>query len=79
MAGYSGRCGRRRRWSDEVKGRIVAESYAPGAIVSGVARRPVSRRNIFSCGVRQRVPACSACRSRRCMFRGIVSTDFRGS
>src|SRR6266849_5375442 len=31
--------GRRRRWSVEAKGRVVAESYEPGAVVSEVARR----------------------------------------
>jgi transposase len=30
---------RRRRWSDEVKRQIVAESCAAGAVVSEVARR----------------------------------------
>jgi transposase-like protein len=30
---------RRRRWSEHVKGRIVAESFLPGAVASEVARR----------------------------------------
>jgi transposase len=41
--------GRRRRWSDEVKGQIVAESYAPGAVVSEVARRhEISPQHLFA-------------------------------
>jgi transposase len=41
--------GRRRRWSDEIKGRIVAESYAPGAVVSEVARRHgISPQHLFA-------------------------------
>jgi transposase len=31
--------GRRRRWSSDVKAAVVAESFAPGVSVSGVARR----------------------------------------
>jgi transposase len=40
--------GRRRRWSAEEKGRIVAESYAPDAVVSEVARRhEISPQHLF--------------------------------
>ena len=40
--------GRRRRWSVEAKGRIAAESYAPGAVVSEVARRhDMSPQHLF--------------------------------
>ena len=40
--------GRRRRWSVEAKGRIVAESYTPGAVVSEVARRhDMSPQHLF--------------------------------
>lgn len=41
--------GRLRRWSDEAKGRIVAESFAPGAVVSEVARRhEISPQHLFA-------------------------------
>jgi transposase len=41
--------GRRRRWRAEDKGRIVAESYAPGAVVSEVARRhEMSPQHLFA-------------------------------
>lgn len=41
--------GRRRRWSDRDKGRIVAESYAPEAIVSEVARRSeIAPQHLFA-------------------------------
>ena len=41
--------GRRRRWRAEDKGLIVAESYAPGAVVSEVARRhDMSPQHLFA-------------------------------
>jgi transposase len=41
--------GRRRRWSAEEKGRIVAESHAPGAVASEVARRhEITSQHLFA-------------------------------
>ena len=41
--------GRRRRWSEQEKGRIVGESFAPGAVVSEVARRhEISPQHLFA-------------------------------
>jgi transposase len=41
--------GRRRRWSNEAKGRMVAESFKPGAVVSEVARQhDLSPQHLFT-------------------------------
>jgi len=41
--------GRRRRWSDEVKGQVVAESYEPGTVASEVARRhDITPQHLFA-------------------------------
>ena len=41
--------GRRRRWSNADKGRIVAESFAAGVVVSEVARRhEISPQHLFA-------------------------------
>jgi len=41
--------GCRRRWTEEQKGRIVAESYRAGAVVSEVARRyEISPQHLFA-------------------------------
>ena len=41
--------GHRRRWSAQEKGRIVAESYGPGAVASEVARRhEITSQHLFA-------------------------------
>jgi transposase len=49
LEGVRSGVGRRRRWSNADKGRIVAESFAPGAVVSEVARRhEISPQHLFA-------------------------------
>ena len=51
----------RRRWSDDVKAQIVAESYAPGAVVSEVARRHEISPQLLSAWRKRRAVACWSC------------------
>ena len=54
--------GRRRRWSGEEKARIVAETLAPGARVSEVARRwQVCPQQVFGWRREARVNAAADC------------------
>lgn len=55
--------GRRRRWSADAKSAIVAESLAPGASVSAVARRHDISPSLLFLWRRQAVPAEAAARA----------------
>ena len=71
--------GRRRRWSDEVKGRIVAESYASGAVVSEVARRHgISPQHLFGWRKAARAGALSLPADEAPLFVPVV-TELRGA
>src|ERR1700752_86053 len=70
--------GRRRRWSEEVKGRIVAESYAPGAVVSGVAgRHGISPQPLFVGGRAARAGVLTLPADEAPLFVPVV-TELRG-
>jgi len=57
--------GRRRKWSDEDKARIVAETLEPGAVVSEVARRwQVCPQQLFGWRRERRVGTAVTARER---------------
>jgi transposase len=52
---------RRRKWSDEAKARIVAETLEPGAVVAEVARRwQISSQQVFTWRREMRAGAAAA-------------------
>src|SRR4051812_19198065 len=53
--------GRRRKWSDDDKARIVAETLEPGAVVTEVARRwQISPQQVFDWRRQARIVAAKA-------------------
>jgi transposase len=70
--------GRRRRWSTDAKAVIVAESFAPGASVSAVARRHDIRPSLLFLWRRQVTRAQLAERGDRGMPPGFVPVAITG-
>jgi transposase len=70
--------GRRRRWSSDAKAAIVAESFAPGASVSGVARRHDISPSLLFLWRRQATRAQVAERGDRGMPPGFVPVAITG-
>ena len=70
--------GRRRRWSTDAKATIVAESFAPGASVSAVARRHDIRPSLLFLWRRQATRAQVAERGDRGMPAGFVPIAITG-
>ncbi|MGY4403828.1 IS66-like element accessory protein TnpA [Bradyrhizobium sp. USDA 3315] len=70
--------GRRRRWSTDAKAAIVAESFAPGASVSAVARRHDISPSLLFLWRRQATRAQVAERGDRGMPPGFVPVAITG-
>jgi len=70
--------GRRRRWSTDAKAAIVAESFAPGASVSAVARRHDVSPSLLFLWRRQTTRAQVAERGDRGMPPGFVPVAITG-
>src|ERR1700746_1644415 len=70
--------GRRRRWSADAKTAIVAESFAPGASVSAVARRHDISPSLLFLWRRQATRAQVAERGDRGMPPGFVPVEITG-